>query len=136
MMTKYINSLENIGTENVKGFFVNWPNPPSTDKHLELLKNSAYYWLALDDKTNKVVGFITAISDNVLSAYIPLLEVLPEYQGKGIGKQLVKLMLETLKDFYMIDLSCDEGLTKFYGKFNMFKSQGMIMRNYDKQDGR
>lgn len=135
-MIKYINSLENINTENLKGFFVNWPNPPSTDKHLELLKSSAYVWLALDDKTNNIVGFITAISDNVLSAYIPLLEVLPDYQEKGIGKELVKRMLETLRDFYMIDLLCDEDLVKFYEKFDMIKSQGMIIRNYTKQSGR
>ena len=36
--------------------------------------------LALDKDT--VVGFATATSDAVLSAYIPLLEVLPEYQVK------------------------------------------------------
>ena len=38
--------------------------------------------LARDD-AGRVVGFVTAISDGVLSAYIPLLEVLPEYQGAG-----------------------------------------------------
>ncbi|WP_207655745.1 GNAT family N-acetyltransferase [Vallitalea okinawensis] len=135
-MISYINSIESVSTKNIKGFFVNWPNPPSTEKHYEVLKNSSYIWLALDNETNDIVGFVTAISDNVLSAYIPLLEVLPEYQGKGIGTQLVKLMLETLEDFYMVDLLCDEDLTEFYSKFGMLKSRGMVIRNYDKQCGR
>jgi hypothetical protein len=29
----------------------------------------------------RVIGFITAVTDKVLSAYIPLLEVLPAYRG-------------------------------------------------------
>lgn len=134
-MIRYINSLVNINEDNVEGFFVDWPNPPSLKKHIEILKGSSYFWLAVDEKSKNVVGFITAISDKVLSAYIPLLEVLPEYKNKGIGSELVKLMMESLKDYYMIDLLCDEELTKFYKRFGMFKSQGMIIRNYNRQSG-
>lgn len=134
-MIKYVDSLKNVQAENLNGFFVGWPNPPSSKTHLELLKNSDFFWLAIDDENNNVVGFITAISDNVLSAYIPLLEVIPEYKGKGIGSELVKLMLNSLSHLYMIDLLCDEDVTSFYKKFDMFKSQGMIIRNYDKQNG-
>lgn len=134
-MIKYVDSLKNVQAENLNGFFVGWPNPPSSKTHLELLKNSDFFWLAIDDTNNNVVGFITAISDNVLSAYIPLLEVIPDYKGKGIGSELVKLMLKSLSHLYMIDLLCDEDVTIFYKKFHMFKSQGMIIRNYDKQNG-
>lgn len=135
-MIQYINSLENIKSKNLKGFFVDWPNPPAPEKHLELLKSSDYIWLAVDDATSNVVGFITAISDNVLSSYIPLLEVLPDYKNKGIGSRLVELMLESLKDLYMIDLLCDEDLTNFYKRFGMYKTQGMFFRNFNKQSGK
>lgn len=134
-MIKYINSLENINENQLKGFFVGWPNPPSSKKHLELLNNSDYFWLAMDETTNNVVGFITAISDKTLSAYIPLLEVLPEYKCNGIGSKLVELILETLKDLYMVDLLCDTDVVGFYEKFSMIKSQGMIIRNYNSQSG-
>ncbi|SFB02000.1 GNAT family N-acetyltransferase [Clostridium frigidicarnis] len=134
-MIKYVNSLENIDDNNLKGFFVGWPNPPSSKKHMELLKNSDFFWLAIDDTNNNVVGFITAISDNVLSAYIPLLEVIPDYQGNGIGSQLVTRMLNSLSHLYMVDLVCDEPLTNFYKQFDMFKSQGMIIRNFHSQNG-
>ncbi len=50
--------------------------------------------MVIDDENGKFVGFITAITDKILSAYIPFLEVLPEYQRQGIGKELVKRMLE------------------------------------------
>ncbi len=134
-MIRYLDNLKNISSENLEGFFDGWPNPPSVEKHLQLLKNSDYIWLALDEETDNVIGFITAISDKVLSVYIPLLEVLPEYKNRGIGSELVKRMLETTNNYYMVDLICDENLIDFYKRFNMFKSQGMIMRNYQSQNG-
>lgn len=135
-MIEYINTLDDITSDNLEGFFVDWPNPPSVTKHYELLNKSSYIWLAVDALTGNVVGFITAISDEVLAAYIPLLEVLPEYQERGIGKRLMERMLLTLKDFYMIDLLCDQALQKYYDKFNMLRSHGMLIRNYKKQSGR
>lgn len=126
-MIEYVNYIDGIELHNISGFFVGWPNPPSPQKHLELLKNSDYIWLAVDNE--RVVGFVTAISDNVLSAYIPLLEVLPGYQGLGIGTELVRRMLDSLRDLYMIDLMCDENLTNFYKRLGMSPSHGMIIRN-------
>lgn len=132
---RYIQSAENITSSQLHGFFVGWPNPPSLNTHLNLLKSSDYIVLAIDEEQNRVVGFITAISDGVLSAYIPLLEVLPEYQGRGIGKQLVEKMVASLRHLYMIDVLCDEELQPFYEKFTMVRAKGMIIRNYDRQSG-
>ncbi|MFL0252579.1 GNAT family N-acetyltransferase [Clostridium neuense] len=134
-MIKYVNSIENINEDNIKGFFVGWANPPSSKKHLEILKGSTYFWLAVDEGKGKVVGFITAISDKIVSSYITFLEVLPEYRNIGIGTELFKRMKGTLENYYMIDLICDEKLVGFYRKFDMFKSQGMIIRNLKKQSG-
>lgn len=131
----YKNSLDNISSDMLKGFFVDWPNPPNPDTHLKLLQNSSKVVIALDNKTSQVIGFITAISDDVLSAYIPFLEVLPEYKSKGIGKELVSRMLKELENIYMVDLSCDEDLIPYYEKFNMIKSNAMVLRNYEMQSG-
>lgn len=134
-MMIYKNCLDGISSAMLKGFFVNWPNPPNPETHIKLLKNSSKVGIALDENTNQVVGFITAISDGVLSAYIPFLEVLPEYKNKGIGKELVKRMLKELDDIYMIDLCCDDDLIPYYEKFGMLKSNGMLVRNYNMQSG-
>jgi predicted N-acetyltransferase YhbS len=82
-----------------------------------------------------VVGFITAITDGVLAAYIPLLEVLPEYQGRGIGKTLVRMLLKRLDGIYMIDLLCNPDLQPFYSEFGMRAMSGMAVRNYAAQGG-
>lgn len=134
-MMLYKNSIDGISSDMLKGFFVDWLNPPTTQTHLKLLKNSSKVVIALDDKTNQVVGFITAVSDGVLSAYIPFIEILPVYKNKGIGKELVNQMLKELDDIYMIDLCCDDDLVPYYEKFGMIKSNGMLVRNYDMQSG-
>ena len=80
---EYVTSLAGISPVHLAGFFVGWPSPPSPMQHWALLRGSTHIVLALDG--DKVVGFINALSDGVLSAYIPLLEVRPEYQGTGVG---------------------------------------------------
>ncbi|WP_226641630.1 GNAT family N-acetyltransferase [Mesobacillus subterraneus] len=131
----YKNSLEGITPEMLVGFFDGWPTPPSPETHLKLLKNSSKVVLAFDKETDRVVGFITAVSDGVLSAYIPFLEVLPEYKNRGIGKELVHRMMAELAEIYMIDLCCDDDLVPYYEKFGMIKANGMLLRNYEKQSG-
>jgi ribosomal protein S18 acetylase RimI-like enzyme len=116
------------------GFFFGWPNPPDAAAHLRLLRGSYLAYAAIDTATGKVAGFINAISDGVLSAYIPLLEVLPKYQGRGIGGTLVKHMLDDLSGIYMIDIVCDENIQPFYAKFGAINWTASIFRNYCSTD--
>jgi predicted N-acetyltransferase YhbS len=76
------------------------------------------------------VGFITALSDGVNSSFIPLLEVLPEWQNCGIGSELLKRMLEKLENITNVDLTCDSDMQSFYERFKMTRSTGMVLRKY------
>ena len=134
-MIAYLYTTDKIESDQLEGFFVGWPNPPSRETHLRLLKNSDQIVVAIDTANNKVVGFITAITDHVLAAYIPLLEVLPEYQKQNIGTTLVSKMLEQLKDYYAVDLLCDENLQPYYEHRGMRRATGMFIRNYERQSG-
>ncbi|WP_160039065.1 GNAT family N-acetyltransferase [Paenibacillus sp. USDA918EY] len=118
-----------------EGFFDGWPNPPSYSVFMQILKNATHVILAKDDQSGQVVGFITALSDRVLTAYIPLLEVVPAYQKRGIGKELTRRMLDKLQGIYMVDLLCDPDLQNFYEQLGMRKAQGMLIRNYEHQSG-
>jgi ribosomal protein S18 acetylase RimI-like enzyme len=133
-MIVYTTSLANVAADQLHGFFVGWPNPPLSQAHLRILHGSAHVVLALDDATNNVVGFITAISDGVSCAYIPHLEVLPAYQGNGIGSELMRRMLAQVRDLYMIDLLCDPDVQLFYERLGMRRAQGMLIRNYEWQN--
>jgi len=117
------------------GFFAGWPNAPSPETHVRLLAQSDHIVLAVDEERGKVVGFVTAVSDGVLSAYIPLLEVLPAYHGQGIGSELMRRMLEQLRHLYMVDLLCDPELQPFYSRLGMRPGTGMLIRHYDRQAG-
>ena len=134
-MIEYTTDITRITEDMLAGgFFVGWPNPPSAQAHVRILNGAYIAWVAIDSAENKVVGFINAVSDGVLSAYIPLLEVLPEYQKQGIGAALVSRMLESLKDLYMVDLLCDEDMQDYYAKFGMHKATGSLLRNYSRQN--
>jgi ribosomal protein S18 acetylase RimI-like enzyme len=135
-MIHYSTILDGVTADHLRGgFFVGWPNPPSAEAHLRLLRGSAKVVLARQGEDGDVVGFITAISDGVMAAYIPLLEVLPAYQERGIGAELVRRMLDQLQDFYMVDLLCGPELQPYYEQFGMRRAVGMMVRNYDRQSG-
>ena len=132
-MIRYQESTTGIGAKQMAGgFFEDWPNPPNPEAHLRILNGSSMVVLAIRENGD-VVGFITAISDGCSSAYIPYLEVLPEYRGQGLGRELVRLMLNQLKDLYMIDLCCDDSVAKYYESFGFTRANAMILRNYDRQ---
>ena len=135
-MIQYSFEIQNIKPVMLSGFFVGWPNPPDREPFLKILKGSSHVVLAIDnDADYRVVGFINAISDGVLAAYLPLLEVLPEYQGRGIGGELMRLILKQLDGFYMIDLACDEDLVPFYKRFGLNPMRTMSLRNFEHQAG-
>ena len=89
--------------------------------------------LAIDEE--RVVGFINALSDGVLAAYIPLLEVLPSHQHQGIGTELIRRMLNILDGLYMTDLLCDRSLEAFYSRFGMKPGFAMMVRNHQWRKG-
>lgn len=70
--------------------------------------------LAEDDAWDgRVVGLVTAITDGVLATYLRLLEVLPEYRGRGIGRELVTRLVARLSELYTADLICDPDVLPF-----------------------
>lgn len=125
--------LQGVKPEHLVGFFEGWPTPPSPETHLRVLNGSSHVAVAWYE--NRLIGFCNAVSDGVLSAYIPLLEVLPEHRGHGLGARLLAAVLEQLQDYYMIDLTCDAGRTAFYVRNGMRQTQAMSVRNYANQAG-
>jgi hypothetical protein len=60
------------------GFFVGWPRRPSLRQQMAVLRESYRSVVAIESEDGRVVGFVNMLSDGVLTAYIPWLEVLPE----------------------------------------------------------
>jgi GNAT superfamily N-acetyltransferase len=131
----YTAGIEGVEPSHLQGFFEGWPSPPSPERHLEILRGSYRVVLARDEPDPHVVGFVNALSDGTLYAFVPLLEVLPSHRGRGIGSELVGPLLAELDSFYAVDLLCDEELVPFYERFGMQRATGMMLRRYDAAAG-
>jgi ribosomal protein S18 acetylase RimI-like enzyme len=129
-LIQYKDTFDGIEEYSLDGFCDGWKKPLSINQIKELVANSSFKVLVIDDTNKKIVGIITALSDNVNWAFIPYLEVLPEYQRQGIGTDLMKRMLANLANINCIDLTCDPEMRPFYERFGMLKSEGMVIRRY------
>ena len=125
-MIGFRTSVDDLRPDQLAGFFVGWPSPPSPAWHLELLRGSRHAVVAVDGE--RVVGFVTVLSDGVLMASIPLLEVLPAYQGRGIGRTLVETAVSLVGGLYQVQLCCDDDVRPFYEELGFLRVNGMVLR--------
>lgn len=79
---------------------------------------TSYFHIACYDDKN-LIGYVDVVSNGVTDAYIQDLTVYPEYQGKGIGTELMNRAISHLKDkkIFMISVLFDEKLLTFYKRF-------------------
>lgn len=128
-MISYNADVSDLTEDDLSGFFVGWPTPPSQAQHLAVLRGS--YRVVIARSQREVIGFVNMISDGVLTAFIPWLEVRPEFQGQGIGTELMRRILADTGHLYSIDLTCDESLRPYYERLGMFPLTSMSLRNRD-----
>lgn len=126
MAITYTDDPNAVSAEDVRRLFASWRQSPTMDGRLSILRAAHSVVLAWSDE--RLVGFITAISDGISWAYITLLEV-PGVQRQGIGGELVRRMLGRYADLYGIDLNCDDALVGFYERLGFRRLNGMVIRN-------
>ena len=87
-----------------------------------VLSNTQILVNAVND--GRTVGVVRVLTDFVTDAYITDVIVSPDFQGKGLGKQLVNEALERLKEHSVeeVKLACslyaNPGKESFYAKFD------------------
>ncbi len=123
--------LRDLEDATLEGFFVGWPNPPSAATLRRLICESDIRFFAIDSDTGQCVAYLTGLTDNVLFSYLSSLEVLPDYQGRGIGQELVQRFLETTTHVYATDLVCDPEVQPFYQRCGLIPYHAMVMRRRD-----
>ena len=75
---------------------------------------------------DKLVGLINAIADDAMNAFIPYTVVKPEYQGQGIGKRLVEIILKEYKDHARRVLIAYDDVVDFYMKCGFEVGEGRL----------
>ena len=96
------------------GWNDNYRLPP--ESLIQALKASWYVLAAYEDK--ELVGFGRLVSDGILHAMVYELIVLPEYQGRGIGGEILEKLVERCKKVGVCDIQlfCARGKREFYEK--------------------
>lgn len=103
----------------------------------EALKNTLYSLCVYDNE--KIIGYARIIGDKSIFLYIQDVMVIPKYQNKKIGTQIMKKILEKINNYKKLNpnirtyLGASKGKEKFYEKFG-FKTrqkaelgEGMIL---------
>lgn len=112
----------NITYKNIKNFTekqlqelflsVEWSSGHYPEKLVVAMKNYGSVFTAWDE--DRLIGLISSMDDGIMNAYIHYLLVNPDYQGKGIGKKLVKMTTEHYKDYLRIILIAYDREVEFY----------------------
>lgn len=86
--------------------------------------NSLYSLCVYDD--GKIIGMGRIIGDKGLICYIQDIIVIPEYQGKNIGLEIMNYMMNYIKN--NLDPTTRIGLMSAPGKEDFYKKFGFIIR--------
>lgn len=92
----------------------------------------SFFHIAVYDG-DKLIGYIDSVGNVVTDAYIQDLMVHPDYQGKGIGTELMNRMIAYLKErkIYMISVVFEEKLKPFYERFGFMDMLCGQMQTYE-----
>ena len=91
---------------------VEWSSGEFPEKLAIAMKNYSAVYSAWDG--DELVGLISAMDDGIMNAYINYLLVKPEYQLKGIGKNLVEKIKQHYKDYQRIAVITMYEKSRFY----------------------
>ena len=88
------------------------------------IKNSLFTVVA--KYNDDVIGMGWLVGDGFTICYIQDVIVLPEFQGKGIGKAIVERLLKFIKDNGMSDTHISVGLFSAKGKEGFYQKFGFV----------
>ncbi len=91
----------------------------------QLVRGSMYVISAWDRE--RLVGFARAISDGAFNAYISTTAVLPDYQNRGIGREMVRRLLAD-RDGILFVLHADPVVHPFWEKVGFERAGDMLRR--------
>ena len=109
-----------------------WKESYDSSRIGSLIKGSFAFAIVVDSNTGKAIGMGRILSDGVSDAYIQDLIILPEYRGQGIGKQLLKTLLENClsKDINWVGLISEPNQDGFYSNVGFRKMKNHTPMKY------
>lgn len=108
---------------------VGWSSAKYPERLTQAMANSDSVISAWDG--DRLVGLINCLSDGVLTAYFHYLLVRPDYQGQGIGRELLRQMLDRYSDCLRKVLIADDEQVGFYKKCGFIAGTGTVALFHD-----
>ena len=116
----WVNDDENVNYDELTHLYKIAPLGNKNPDDLKIaFSNSMYKCFVYDGKT--LIGVGRAIADGVDVSYLCDVAVHPQYQRCGIGKQIVRKLLEFSKGYNKILLFASMGKEPFYSKLGFDK---------------
>lgn len=124
-MIKYIEHIPSAEEFNYLTNSVDWG---TRDNNIvdEALKNTLYSLCVYDD--NKLIGYGRIIGDKTIFLYIQDIMVIPEYQNKHIGTEIMNNLLKQINEYKKINPSIRTYLGASKGKESFYEKFGFISR--------
>ena len=113
---------DSISNEEVVALYKanQWSSAEKPDQLTKALRNS--HSLVTARLEGQLVGIGNAISDGHLVVYYPHLLVLPEHQGKGIGRLMMAALAKKYSGFHQQMLTADGDSIGFYERFGYVRA--------------
>jgi ribosomal protein S18 acetylase RimI-like enzyme len=125
-------SLQGIDWEELSALYKAAPlGNKSPDWLKSAFSNSMFRCFAYDDE--RLVGAGRALADGVDCSYICDVAVLPQYQGKGVGKDIISRLIAHSKGHRKIILYAVPGKEAFYKKLG-FRRMTTAMAIFQDQE--
>jgi GNAT superfamily N-acetyltransferase len=91
---------------------VGWSSGAYPERLAKAMRNYGSVYTAWDE--DKLTGLVSTMDDGEMTAYVHYMLVRPEYQGKGIGRELLMLVKERYKNYLRIVLVAYDKELEFY----------------------
>lgn len=96
----------------------------------EALRNTLYSLCVYDE--NRLIGYGRIIGDKTIFLYIQDIMVIPKYQGKQIGTEIMYKLLEQVDRYKKVNPNIRTYLGASKGKESFYEKFGFISRPNDK----
>ncbi len=118
-LDSYVNEKAGISKTDIEAKIAEWNKDGDDRIWVEMNKPGAKTWIAKDNDI--VVGFIAVLKGSEGSS-IEALHILPQYQGQGIGTELLKKALELLgnKKISLEVVEYNHKAQELYKKFGFY----------------
>jgi ribosomal protein S18 acetylase RimI-like enzyme len=104
---------------------VGWTRPASEEALAEVLKAGPAVgaW-----NRDKLVGFVRALSDGHLVAYVEDVMVHEGYRHSGVGRKLMVRLLEEIGSVAKVNLFCEAPVVRFYEGSGFRQTSYLLMQ--------